>query len=837
MIASCLAGICMALSVAPEGGQVRVSDSDGLRQALASATPGTVIRLAPGSYEGGVHVGDLKGEAGRPIVVEAEDQEKPPVFEGGEFGIHLAGASHVELTGLVIAGTRDNGLNIDDGGSAATPAHHVVLRRIRVRDVGPDGNRDGIKLSGVDDFRVEGCTVERWGDRGSGIDMVGCHRGEVVACTFRHGDQKGDNAVQVKGGSRDVAIRRCRFEHAGQRAVNLGGSTGLPYFRPKPEGFEAREIVVQDCTFIGSMAAVAFVGVDGAEVSHNTIYRPRRWGVRILQENRGEGFVPSRGGRFTDNLVVYRSDEMVAAANVGDGTAPETFTLARNAWYCLDAPERSRPSWPSPLAETDALHGVDPAFRDAEHGDLRFSAPLNGAGVRGEPDAGPGDGRGLDDASTTADRPRLVVLTDISSLRAGEAEPDDGQSLLRLMLYANEFDIEALVASSNLGHGQRVRPDLIRRAVDAYEAARPNLLRHDSRYPPADVLRAGIAAGQPIADRDVPVDRSVGDGKDTEASGRLIGVVDRDDPRPVWVVVWGGSADLAQALWRVRESRSAEETERFVAKIRVHSIGDQDATGPWLREQFPGLYTITQRRAYRGMYRGGDTSLSGSAWVREHIHGHGPLGDLYPDYDGGDIWSSTLGGVKGIKEGDTPSFLSLVPNGLFDPDRPSLGSWGGRFEGPENRLVDVPDTDLDNAGDPDPRMSSVYRWRPAFQADFQARLDWCVRPPSEANHPPVAALRGESTRRAKPGETLTLDAGSSTDPDGDALGFAWAVYPASSALAGHMIIDGSDRPAASVLIPREAAGRTLSILLSVTDGGAPALTRYARVLVEVERGE
>ena len=176
------------------------------------------------------------------------------------------------------------------------------------------------------------------------------------------------------------------------------------------------------------------------------------------------------------------------------------------------------------------------------------------------------------------------------------------------MLYANEFDIEGLVASSNLGHGQKVRPDLIRRVVDAYEKVRPNLLLHDDRYPPAEGLREGIKAGQPVAGPKVPVAESVGEGKDTEASDWIIRVVDRPDPRPVWVVIWGGSADLAQALWKVRGDRSPEELARFVAKLRVHAIGDQDSTGPWIREQFPGLYTITQRRAYRGMYRGGDTA-------------------------------------------------------------------------------------------------------------------------------------------------------------------------------------------------------------------------------------
>src|SRR4051794_3878539 len=353
------------------------------------------------------------------------------------------------------------------------------------------------------------------------------------------------------------------------------------------------------------------------------------------------------------------------------------------------------------------------------------------------------------------DRPRLVVLTDISSLSAGVAEPDDGQSLIRLMLYANDLDIEGLVASSNLGHGQKVRPDLIRQVVDAYERARPNLLLHDDRYPPAEGLRGGIKAGQPMAGPKVPVTECVGEGKDTEASDRIIRVVDRPDHRPVWVVIWGGSADLAQALWKVRATRSPEELARFVAKLRVHAIGDQDSTGPWIREQFPGLSTITQRRAYRGMYRGGDTALASSEWVRKNIHGHGPLGDLYPDYRGGDIWSSKLGQVRGIKEGDTPSFLALVPNGLGDVDHPGLGSWGGRFEGGGGRLTDVPDTALDTSNAPDPRMSSVYRWRPAFQADFAARLDWCVRPYAEATHPPHVRIAGDRERKAKAGDRVT----------------------------------------------------------------------------------
>jgi hypothetical protein len=328
---------------------------------LAAAKPGERVVIAPGEYAG-FHVSDVRGLRGQPIVVVAKDA----VFKGG---IQLSDVAHLEIEGLVVEGAPGNGLNIDDGGTFDTPSHHVVLRDVTVRDCGGKANHDGIKLSGVEDFVLERCTVERWGRGGSAVDMVGCRRGVLDGCTFR--DREEDTAssgVQAKGGSREITVRRCRFEHAGQRAVNIGGSTGLPYFRPKPQGFEAKDVTVEGCTFTGSMAPIAFVGVDGATVRFNTFYRPRKWFCRILQETREEGFVPCRGGKFTGNLVAYRSDEVGTPVNVGDGTAPGTFQFARNYWFCIDAPARGPPRLP--VAEEDAAGGKDPLFRDAEGGDL-----------------------------------------------------------------------------------------------------------------------------------------------------------------------------------------------------------------------------------------------------------------------------------------------------------------------------------------------------------------------------------------------------------------------------------------------------------------------------------
>jgi len=361
---------------------VRVASSAQFAQALSRAEPGTTILLEAGTYRRSLADRALQGTPAQPIVIAAAAPADPPVFAGGS--LQLSDPAYVELRDLVFTGASGNGLNIDDGGSKATPAHHIRLIGLVIRDVGPRGNRDGIKLSGVDDFLVQDCTLERWGDRGSGIDMVGCHRGTIAGCRFRHREKaSGANGVQTKGSSREITVRHCRFEHPGGRAVNVGGSTGLAFFRPEPAGYEAKQITVEDCTFIGSAAPIAFVGVDGATVRYNTIYRPRRWAVRILQETQLPAFVASRNGRFTHNVIAFRSDEWSSAVNVGPGTAPETFVFQQNLWYCLDRPERTRSLVRLPVSEVAGTYGTDPRFADPDKGDLRIRAAGIDAGARG----------------------------------------------------------------------------------------------------------------------------------------------------------------------------------------------------------------------------------------------------------------------------------------------------------------------------------------------------------------------------------------------------------------------------------------------------------------------
>jgi hypothetical protein len=247
--------------------------------------------------------------------------------------------------------------------------------------------------------------------------------------------------------------------------------------------------------------------------------------------------------------------------------------------------------------------------------------------------------------------------------------------MVRFLLYANELRVEGLIAASatvaNVANKQGLL-DLLAR----YDAVDDNLRRHDKCYPTAalrQINRQGLSGtyGQPAA-------QILGEGKDSEASAFIIGRVDDPNPDPIWFCFWGGTQDLAQALWTVKKTRTPEQTARFVEKIRVYFISQQDGTGQWLKDQFPGLFLIESRQAFKGMNNyapGADTTLGNGAWLRTHVStGHGPPGAAYPAPG----WDPAR---EGVVEGDSPSFLYLLSalRGLGYPGQPSLGGWGGRF--------------------------------------------------------------------------------------------------------------------------------------------------------------
>ena len=452
-------------------------------------------------------------------------------------------------------------------------------------------------------------------------------------------------------------------------------------------------------------------------------------------------------------------------------------------------------------------------------------------------------------AQTGDQKPRIIVLTDI------ENEPDDAMSLVRFLTYSNQWDVEGLVATTSAHQQNEIATWRIREILEAYGKVRDNLLKHEPGYPTVDYFYSVVSEGR----TDYGMN-AVGEGMDSQGSELIIEVVDRDDARPVWVLVWGGPNCLAQALWKVRNTRSTEDLEKFVSKIRVYTISDQDDSGPWIRKTFPGLFYIASPGFHRyGGYHyatwsgisgdyfharcaGGNYSLVENAWMDKHIRSKGPLGEQYPY-------------MKYLMEGDSPSFMFLIDNGLGNPERPDWGSWGGRYElyqpkyekwflEPETRPLwtNVMDEVLGHDGRwHTSNHATIWRWREHFQNDFSARMDWTIKDYEDANHPPVPALDHDQYLSAKVGDRVDLSAKGSTDPDGDNLSYKWFLYgepgtfAMSTARTGDPLkINDSNMANAWFIAPTKAKMGTMHIILAVTDHGSPALTRYKRVIITVK---
>ena len=271
-------------------------------------------------------------------------------------GIKMSSSSYVKFANLTFQGFTKNGINIDDGGNNQAPSHHILLDNITVLDIGPKGNRDALKMSGVDHFIVRNSQFKGWG--GSGIDMVGCHNGVVENCRFTGVDgYRTANGIQIKGGSRSILIQNSHFENAGERVVHIGGATGKQYFRPQGTNYEAKDIIVAGNTFVGGEAQVAWITAQESHVHHNLFYLPEKWVGRILQETKDPMFEPSQNGLFESNMVV--SDERVRSFfNVGRGTKPSSFVFRENVWF--NPRGQAIPSLPT--YERDGVYDLDPGI-------------------------------------------------------------------------------------------------------------------------------------------------------------------------------------------------------------------------------------------------------------------------------------------------------------------------------------------------------------------------------------------------------------------------------------------------------------------------------------------
>ena len=327
--------------------------------------------------------------------------------------------------------------------------------------------------------------------------------------------------------------------------------------------------------------------------------------------------------------------------------------------------------------------------------------------------------------------------------------------------------------------------------------------------------------------------------------------------------MWGGVNTLAQALYKIKNTKTETEAKKLIAKLRIYTISDQDDSGKWIRKDFPDLFYIVSPgddygsatwNAINSFVDGINNDEISNNWLAQNIQqGHGPLGAAYPDVAYG-------------MEGDTPSWLSLIPNGLNEAEYPNWGGWGGRYERykpdfatlkkggsgvpfePETREIWTNAIDSytpyiyneygrsvrkDTVSFTDNKVT-LWRWRDDFQNDFAARMDWCTQSYQEANHPPVPVLGHPEQITVKSGEGFGLDASGTTDPDGDNLSFLWFHYPEAGSYKKMITIASAENVrGVYVIAPEVKKKETAHFILKVTDKGEPQLSRYKRVIVNM----
>lgn len=328
-----------------------------IRNAANQAIAGDTIFVYSGLYSGGMAIANLQGTAKDYIYIIGEENQEV-IIKGGSNSIQFSDAKYLKIQNLIFEEQTGNGLNIDDAGSIDTPTEFITITNCTFRNMAASGNNDQLKLSGLDNFIIENCRFENGAAGGSGIDMVGCHKGIIRNNYFTN---LGSNAIQAKGGTQYIEMSANYFENCGQRTLNLGGSTGLEFFRPIDAKFEAADLQVYSNVFIGSVAPIAYVGSVRVDVINNTIINPERWVMRILQETVDENrFEKCGNNRFENNIIYFGN--ISTEANVGSNTAPETFTIKNNFWYNHQNPNWQRPTLP--VTEENQIVKINPEFVD-----------------------------------------------------------------------------------------------------------------------------------------------------------------------------------------------------------------------------------------------------------------------------------------------------------------------------------------------------------------------------------------------------------------------------------------------------------------------------------------
>ncbi len=763
--------------------------------------------------------------------------------------IDLAGRSiGIDEPFVTIAGQTapSPGITLVRGG-IGIHTHDVVLQHVRVRP-GEAGHAkksgweiDAIATSGPDayDVIVDHCSCS-WatdenlsasGPRFDGDDVEQWRCGTSRKITFSnciiaeglsqsaHGKGEHSKGTLIHDNCTDIAIVGNLYAHNRDRnPLFKGGARGavVNNYIYNPGGRAVHYALVPSEWGERPYAAGQMVVVGNVLESGPSTRRP----MSLLRHHRGgpcEVYL-------ADNLAIGQADDVPLLEIDSRATLGECRVLG------------ARPFWPPELVAVPAAEVKDRVLANAgarpwdrDEVDRRIVSEVrNGQGriidseqeVGGYPRVKPT--RSVFDPSRwnlhdmterepqRSGRLRVVIETD-----APGGDPDDEGSLVRLFLYLNEWDVEGLIGTRGPGQSRLgiSGKDRILQYVDDYERIYANLKVHKAGYPEPNELRR--------------ITKQCYTGQ--EGRDHVIAVIDRDDPRPIWYLNWGTNEEddkptaLREALDHVKQTRSDAAYHHFAKKLHYVEAHNQNHLGrhrPALGFYMDTFYPNMDGGRWYHRWRPLTERAGGFEVDRDIKTGHGPL----------------CAGYTIQKEGDTPAFMHLIPNGLNVPERPAWGGWSGRYGL-------NPDLNMWWCDRQDAWQGTVHRdntlkkWAAHIQNDFRARADWCVaRTYGEANHEPLPCVQGDATGdvvflEAPVGTAVSLSAEDSTDPDGDRLAYRWMYYPEAGTFGGDILIDADSDPACSIAVPAEALGKTIHVVLVVTDSGDPPLTRYRRIVI------
>ncbi|MBT9310741.1 nucleoside hydrolase-like domain-containing protein [Leptothoe kymatousa] len=303
--------------------------------------------------------------------------------------------------------------------------------------------------------------------------------------------------------------------------------------------------------------------------------------------------------------------------------------------------------------------------------------------------------------SILSDKPRIIVISDI---QVGKGDPDDRQSMAHLMMYANEVDIRG-IWPDNLDIGLEGTEIVLDHYDEDYN--NPAYQFQSLNYPSPEYIRSKV-----FSDHD-------------QAIAAVRSEAQADDPRPLYMLVWGGTHRVVQSL----EKLTPEEQ----GKIRLISIGTYlrdnafaDGDGQkynwnaWgesrmdIWNRFPEVWWLEMDWSWNGMAFNQDLSIANAAKELNQLlaENAGALGghiqEVFPKY---------------FRSLDTNSLLYLL-DPANDLDDPTGGSWAGQYHRP---FADRPNyyTGIDGGYDwaYDNPASTWQNARDVFVARMQTCID------------------------------------------------------------------------------------------------------------------